>query len=581
MKKLSRSQRRNENAWQFLLIVAASAAVIVIGLVLLQQNNLFRSSVKSAGSGVPVEVVSDEGVTWLPEPQEIKEDLKLFTLESEVATFNPDAPAPKIRYYKLGSDHGQDIIVAIAPAIDPGGERHIVLLNKGEIYHLIPAYSQDVFNTATNEYVGPDPTKATNLNYPSGFYPTYHSMSPPKDLIVRGGQLTQVGSSYGIFNYYFFSDYLSPKSTDGGTVTKFAETPWGTLYSYIFIQKDDNGKQTKIQKFILKLANGLAVSYQSHPQFVADDNIPLITWKDGTKNGDTFAWDSLGGCGAPSYVVVLDGAVEQDLVPTGKTVTGETVYGFRDPTHSVVKDYYAQLPDGKYYTYDQKTGENKQIPISLQEYANKHGIFVYKDMFGRFIIFSNNTIGTGAECGKPVIYLYPEKTTAVTVTVGASITTSEPVYGSGWQVTAEPNGQLTTTDGSRYSSLFWEGLGHGFYPEVSSGFIVARAQVEKTLRAQVTKLGLNATESRDFLAFWLPKMPTTPYVRLTWFGTRQMDELAPLTILPKPDTVIRLFLDYAGLEKPVILPTQTLSSIPRHGFTVVEWGGLLRGNQGK
>jgi hypothetical protein len=55
-----------------------------------------------------------------------------------------------------------------------------------------------------------------------------------------------------------------------------------------------------------------------------------------------------------------------------------------------------------------------------------------------------------------------------------------------------------------------------------------------------------------------------------------MDELAPMTITPKPDVTIRLFLDFEGLQQPIALKPQKLSATPRHGFTAVEWGGLLR-----
>ena len=71
-------------------------------------------------------------------------------------------------------------------------------------------------------------------------------------------------------------------------------------------------------------------------------------------------------------------------------------------------------------------------------------------------------------------------------------------------------------------------------------------------------------------------MPSTPYVRLTWFGTQQLNALAPLYVTPKPDTMIRIFLDFEGLKNPTQIKPQTLSAIPRKGFTLVEWGGLLR-----
>ena len=61
---------------------------------------------------------------------------------------------------------------------------------------------------------------------------------------------------------------------------------------------------------------------------------------------------------------------------------------------------------------------------------------------------------------KPVIYLYPESQTDVTVTLdyAGTLTTTYPAYHSGWEVTAFPDGTLINhADGKEYSYLFWEG----------------------------------------------------------------------------------------------------------------------------
>jgi hypothetical protein len=104
--------------------------------------------------------------------------------------------------------------------------------------------------------------------------------------------------------------------------------------------------------------------------------------------------------------------------------------------------------------------------------------------------------------------------------------------------------------------------------------VVKRADAVATITKQLKQQGLNAKETSDFLAYWTPKIPSKPYVRLTWFTTAQMNQLAPLYISPKPQTTIRVFLDMDGYDKPVKLPAQQLTSVARHGFTAVEWGGL-------
>ena len=87
-------------------------------------------------------------------------------------------------------------------------------------------------------------------------------------------------------------------------------------------------------------------------------------------------------------------------------------------------------------------------------------------------------------------------------------------------------------------------------------------------------MGFNEKEISDFITYWQDKLPTKPYTRLTWFETKEMNQLAPLRVSPKPDTLLRAFLDFEGLTAPYNLPAQQLQSVQRNGFTVTEWGGL-------
>ena len=60
-------------------------------------------------------------------------------------------------------------------------------------------------------------------------------------------------------------------------------------------------------------------------------------------------------------------------------------------------------------------------------------------------------ISPGSTSAKPVIYLYPEEETTVSVQLDytGQLTTTYPAYGDGWTVTAHPDGTLTdpTTGG--------------------------------------------------------------------------------------------------------------------------------------
>ena len=53
----------------------------------------------------------------------------------------------------------------------------------------------------------------------------------------------------------------------------------------------------------------------------------------------------------------------------------------------------------------------------------------------------------------------------------------------------------------------------------------------------------------------------------------EINKNMPLEITPTPDTVIRIVMEFKGLEKEIEVKEQKLETPQRNGFTVVEWGG--------
>jgi hypothetical protein len=175
---------------------------------------------------------------------------------------------------------------------------------------------------------------------------------------------------------------------------------------------------------------------------------------------------------------------------------------------------------------------------------------------------------------KPVIYLYPEERTDVTVklTYSGQLTTTYPVYQDGWEVTAEPDGTLTDKrDGKEYSYLFWEGLTNAEY-DLSKGFVVKGEVTRDFLQTILPKMGLLPKEYNEFIVYWLPKMEGNPYNLIT-FQTDRYTEGAKLTISPEPDSILRVFMAYRPLSTPVSVEEPEIVPFERKGFVVVEWGG--------
>ena len=61
------------------------------------------------------------------------------------------------------------------------------------------------------------------------------------------------------------------------------------------------------------------------------------------------------------------------------------------------------------------------------------------------------------------------------------------------------------------------------------------------------------------------------------FQTDTYTDIAKLKIYPKPDTLIRVFMAWKCLEKPIQIEPQQFGVPTRKGFTVVEWGGSFAG----
>ncbi len=174
---------------------------------------------------------------------------------------------------------------------------------------------------------------------------------------------------------------------------------------------------------------------------------------------------------------------------------------------------------------------------------------------------------------KPVIYLYPEKETEVTVRLDydGTLTCTYPAYEDGWTVTAAPDGALTDEAGQTYSYLYWEGVTRTEY-DFSRGFCVPGGETAAFLEDALSRLGLTRREANEFIVYWLPRMEANPY-NLIAFQAEDYTNHARLTVTPEPDSLLRVFMAWKPLEAPMEIPPQELPAFKRAGFTVVEWGG--------
>ena len=174
---------------------------------------------------------------------------------------------------------------------------------------------------------------------------------------------------------------------------------------------------------------------------------------------------------------------------------------------------------------------------------------------------------------KPVIYLYPEAETDVTVRLdyAGDLTCTYPAYDGAWRVAAAPDGTLTDESGQTYRYLYWEGTDNVQY-DFSEGFCVPGSETAAFLEDALVQLGLTRAEANEFIIYWLPQMEQNAY-NLISFQSDAYTDVAKLTITPQPDTLLRVFMAWKPLTSAVEIAPQTLTAPERTGFTAVEWGG--------
>lgn len=189
------------------------------------------------------------------------------------------------------------------------------------------------------------------------------------------------------------------------------------------------------------------------------------------------------------------------------------------------------------------------------------------------------------EAYKPVIYLYPEESTNVDVYLTCDdMTTMWPKadmvdeYEYHWNVDANSDGTLYQ-DNYEYSYIFWEGKSD-FNPTFERGFCVPGEETGEFLRVVLNEMGLTPAEYNEFIVYWLPQMENNKYNLISFAGidtTDEYNQTYPLYVVDEngnePDCMMRVFMNWKAVDEPVEIEPQTFTTLRRHGFTVIEWGG--------
>jgi hypothetical protein len=184
---------------------------------------------------------------------------------------------------------------------------------------------------------------------------------------------------------------------------------------------------------------------------------------------------------------------------------------------------------------------------------------------------------------KPAIYLYPENSQKVSVKVHTpgEFTLTIPEYpANGWEVVADPDGTVHS-GGQIFPYLYYEStIPDSLVHKPSQGYVRGYDELSTLYNEVLPKLGLNVKETKEFKEYWEKVLPYSPYYFVGVMTEAEVNNLEPLEISPKPDTLVRVRFYFQPLKERAEVEEPVLRTPERKGFVASEWGGMVKLHEG-
>jgi len=619
------------------LLALTSIAVISVGSILIYS----KLANKSTSQIWPVLTTNRNSSNQLfsGTVKKIGSDLGLIVLTPADIENGAETPVYySAGIYQYGKYQGFTRIVAIKPNMGPIGPTVLVLATKDFKTYILDSdkYSADNFeaDSYNNPLSGLDTKKVTKVEILDSEHPSSIDLDTNFSLFKLDILTTSISvsstSGYAFVLLSDLSDYktvnlsklnltfYSPTNTEtegehnnfiNGDTSFLVKDETGLLYKYNMTFKSLIPSYFLAhQKYLEALvADEKAVKaepgvFHPYPEYVSPPSLSFnsseVVGKENLYKKYSVALPQA--CGMDTATKVLKNISDSDLVSIGK-IGDISVYKFKDSNHPLLKQEFESKVN-----YDKAffKSVNNIDPPTYASYAAKNPLLVIKDQLGRFVAVGEFDYLLPGGCGKPVVYLYPEVSTVVSVKLATPIefTHTIPTYdkGKGWEVLANPNGKLQNLSNSlencsnytnefgfeyakkscidnSYPYLYWSGTSITKpYPKMDEGWVVTKGDLSAFLTEKLSYMGLNQNEINDFTSYWLNTMlkKDSPYYRVSFLQNKELNALIPMDVNPMPKTTIRIFMDWQPLDSIVDITPQELVQSNRNGFTLVEWGGL-------
>lgn len=177
---------------------------------------------------------------------------------------------------------------------------------------------------------------------------------------------------------------------------------------------------------------------------------------------------------------------------------------------------------------------------------------------------------------KPNIYIYPTESLNLEVNIlfvsGGHVTTSIPLYNSGWDVTVKPNGIID----DEYQYLFYECDVPDLFQK-KAGWLVNKESLNSFFINNLKFSGFSTKEIKDFTDYWIPKLTQFDYYAIYPQYTLDIEKMILLNFSKEPDNIFRLFYYIKGRDNNQLKLKQPLiESSKREKYYIMEWGVIIK-----
>lgn len=194
-----------------------------------------------------------------------------------------------------------------------------------------------------------------------------------------------------------------------------------------------------------------------------------------------------------------------------------------------------------------------------------------KDIKAYYQVVSSDSCDP-SHIAKPMIYVYPTRDMDLKIKLvnNDKLTYTYPKYNNEWDIHVTKDGNIYDYKTDRnYYALYWEGIDNTDI-DMDEGFVVKGKETTSFLEDKLSYLGLNDKEINEFIVYWLNKMEENNYNFIRFRTIEEINNYMPLEFSEKPDTLIRVIMDFKPLKEKIAVKEQKLINQKRVGFTIVE-----------